>query len=108
MENELTHTTETEIRPPKYDGALVHGYWLSQAGDKTKEQLDLESHIAARAAAHVYHEEGIGKIVLLIGKVWGPKYKTVGQLMQYDLIHKYNIPQKSSSRRMSLLLKLYE
>lgn len=79
---------ETQKTP--YDAVLVHGYWLTEKGDKTT--LALRSRLVVRAAAFLYKEGRVKKIFLAAGKFWGDGYPSVGELMAKELEAGYGIP----------------
>jgi hypothetical protein len=79
-----------EAQKPQYDAVLVHGYWLTEKGDKTA--LALRSRLAVRAAALLYKEGRVKKIFLAAGKFWGDEYPSVGELMAKELEAVYGIP----------------
>jgi|SRR3989344_3202327 len=81
---------ESGREKPRYDGAVVHLYWLSDPkSDPSQPQkaiLSSKSRVAAQAAALLDKNEGVGQFVLAVGQVWGEEYPSVAELAKQEMI----------------------
>lgn len=75
-----------------YDAVLVHAHWLSQKG-KGKVELSFRSYLNTLAAGLLYQAGKVDNLVFTAGKIWGPEYPSVAELMAKKLMEKYKVPQ---------------
>jgi len=96
-----------ELQRPRYDALLVHGYWLTDktmvingkngiVSEKHVTAPSLRTHLATRAAALAWdHGRGAGKIIVDLGKLWGPNHPAEGKIIADSLVKKYHVPREA-------------
>lgn len=96
LRNPETTTTWEEIAQRRRAGVLLHGYTLSERGEKT--DLSLRSGIVARAGAVEHRSRrSLGEKTTLfvnLGHLWGEGEPTEGSLFRDRLTKRYHIPEE--------------
>lgn len=75
-----------------FDALLVHGYWLSQKGENPVE-ISLRSKLAVYATYLLYRNKQVKNIFLPAGHIWGKNFPSIAQLMEEELVKKYDVPK---------------
>lgn len=88
---EIGGRSPEQEQEPQFDAVLVHGWCLSQNGEEAKVRGGLRAHFSELAAKILIDQKMAGCIVLTCGKIWGPQYPSVAQVMADELVTKYHV-----------------
>jgi|GEM_PF-4323324 len=96
MEGEIRENPEKERTKTPFDALIVHVYFIDRVGKEGKERFvpDIASNMDVIAAAQIYQEGLVPKIIITCGNVVGKGSPAISEVFKKRLVEAHKIPEE--------------